>query len=293
MDRLSDYIFNYIRSYLTFQEIHNTSSVSKHWNDIQKVRKFIRWNGLCSRVWPLHACFSNIIILQHHHSPANLEIMLHNSKTTLQEFVIFRLYNLSGYVIHHIPELSALTKLLLHDYEAVGFNQRIMTKCPNLKVLCYWTEDGSSNTIDLSWFPNLEEIQLMKDEEVEQVPTLLNLEKHIDLTYITNYLHVGELSSLLPLKNDITIIILSSSLNEIRFARKEDYAITFSTHEILIRRDGHHLKNFKDMLEEIKRYHNPRISISSGTQMADGLGRILQKLCDSEIFTRQQIKDML
>lgn len=158
MDRLGHSLFNHMRGYLSFRELHAKRVINKTWSNIESVPKSFDE----TKDPPVRACFKNVTSFFLHLSPhtmslPTIENILSSSRRTLKKLMLFEVP--AG--ITFVPRLENVEYICTPLNNGKLFNNMLLKRCPNVKTIeLIDTKDDPNYVIDIDFaeYPMIERV---------------------------------------------------------------------------------------------------------------------------------------
>ena len=163
MHRLGASLFDELRSYLTFREIHAKRVINSKWNYIEEVPKVFR----LEQNPPGRACFKKIIRFDlgagHQLSVTTIDRILSESRSNLQLLCLCQLPNDMDF-IPGLPNLKYFANIGLAHPMAEG----LLRKCPKLSYLLHNLTPSRPLEVDLLHLKAMKHIKIFGFSGFEQ-----------------------------------------------------------------------------------------------------------------------------
>ena len=278
MDLLGTSIFNQMRGYLSFQEIHAKRVINSRWNNIEEVPKAFR----LIQNPPGRACFKNII---------KLVLLIGNrlTITTIDRVLSESRHTLKILVIAEWPEMMDFIPLL-PNVKSLGINAHRMAgsflqKCPNLKSI--WVQASPRYPL---------EVDLRNHEEMQHIfikgSFSQNIEDQISLKNLSTHTQALEISiATRNVTNEYVSRILSLNANiNVHFfnpPKEKEPIFSVTANKICVAFDKNPDK-LKGWLIAVKKIRDLLVVISKDLDVKATF-RVATALADTKLFTRDEI----
>jgi len=281
MDRIGVNLFDYLRSYLSFRELHRKRRVNSSWNNVEDVPK--HFEELQDP--PARACFKNVTKLVLHSnqlSASTIDHILSQSRATLLRLEIIKVNDL----IDFIPPLKNLQILCFRETDAIS-TSLLLRNCPNIQHLGYWTTNQRSPfEIDLQYHSRLLSIYFIsKDGILGDHITIKGLPAHTGkFTLFGTFLDAVNVDHMCRLlaqnaKLIVTFVEDSPSLKTVIIVQSDSITVSCEDSNLL-----------KRVLTQVKKVRDVPICIAK--MNVKRTYAVAKALADTELFSHEELKNM-